>query len=178
MLAAVVGRHVLAADPTAAQPPYAQWALQKLYDDVRTGYRIAPVPLKTEGKDWTLVGLGSYLVNAAGGCGDCHTYPNWKVGGNPYLGQKKQVNVAGYMAGGRPFGPGVISLNLTPDRHGNPAGVTQAQFIHLMRTGQDPRDPSTLLQVMPWPDYQDLSDTDLTAIYAYLRTIPARPNNY
>jgi hypothetical protein len=26
-------------------------------------------------KDFVFVGLGSYLVNAAGGCNDCHTNP-------------------------------------------------------------------------------------------------------
>jgi len=31
---------------------------------------------------------------------------------------------------------------------------------------------SPLLQVMPWPVYQDLTDRDLRAIYEYLRAIP------
>jgi hypothetical protein len=35
-----------------------------------------------------------------------------------------------------------------------------------------------LLQVMPWPTYQNLSDRDLLAIYTYLSAIPAiRPQN-
>ena len=29
-----------------------------------------------------------------------------------------------------------------------------------------------LLQVMPWPEYQDWTDHDLVAIYEYLKAIP------
>src|SRR5215468_10964586 len=45
--------------------------------------------LNLAGKHWALVGLGSYLVNTTG-CNDCHTHPNWALGGNPFLGQTKQ----------------------------------------------------------------------------------------
>ena len=37
--------------------------------------QIAPVPLSLAGLNRDLVGLGSYLVNAIGGCQDCHTNP-------------------------------------------------------------------------------------------------------
>ena len=43
---------------------------------VLRGYEIAPVPLNLKGKDWALVGLGSYLVNSTG-CNDCHIHPNY-----------------------------------------------------------------------------------------------------
>ena len=43
---------------------------------VLRGYEIAPVPLNLKGKDWALVGLGSYLVNSTG-CHYCHTHPNY-----------------------------------------------------------------------------------------------------
>ena len=54
-------------------------------NQILRGYEIAPVPLNLAGKDWRLVGLGSYIVNTTG-CNDCHTHPNWANGGNPYLG--------------------------------------------------------------------------------------------
>jgi hypothetical protein len=38
---------------------------------IERGFEIAPVPLRLEGKNRALVGLGSYLVNL-GGCNDCH----------------------------------------------------------------------------------------------------------
>ena len=40
---------------------------------IREGFAIAPVPLNLEGKDVKAVGLGSYLVNAAMGCNECHS---------------------------------------------------------------------------------------------------------
>src|SRR5690348_11533729 len=71
---------------------------------VLRGFEIAPVNLNLAGKDWVLVGLGSYLVNTTG-CNDCHTHPNWAENGNPFLGQPEQINVQQYLTGGRIFGP-------------------------------------------------------------------------
>jgi hypothetical protein len=146
------------------------------WDRVRIaqGFKIAPVPLKLQGLDRGLVGLGSYIVNAQGGCNDCHTNPPFAAGGNPFQGQPKKVNADRYLAGGTPFGPGIVSRNLTPDAKGLPGGLTLAQFVRVMRTGKDPDRPGRLLQVMPWPVYQDMLDRDLKAIYEYLRAIPSR----
>jgi hypothetical protein len=144
------------------------------------GYEIAPVRLNLVGKDWALVGLGSYIVNTTG-CNDCHTHPNWAAGGNPYLGQPEQINTAQYLTGGRiyttPAGM-FTSANITPDKIGRPAGLTLAGFFEVMHFGHDPRDPpGDLLQVMSWPLYRWKTDRELTAIYEYLRAIPSLPNN-
>ncbi len=109
-------------------------------DRVVRGFQIAPVHLTLRNRDRNLVGLGSYIVNAQAGCNDCHTNPSYAAGHDPYLGQPKQVNVAGYLAGGRAFGP-IVSRNITPDDHGLPAGLTLAEFKKVMRTGHDPDDP-------------------------------------
>jgi hypothetical protein len=139
------------------------------------GFDIAPVHLNLEGKRRDLVGLGSYLVNAIGGCNDCHTQPSYAPGGDPFMGQPKKVNAKNYLAGGQPFGP-FISRNLTPEAHGLPAGHTFAEFKKILRTGidMDHQHPQfgPLLQVMPWPTFQSMSDHDLRAIYEYLRAIP------
>jgi hypothetical protein len=121
------------------------------------------------------VGLGSYLVNAVGGCNDCHTAPPYTQDPYAFLGAPKQVNVPCYLAGGSPFGPGpgVVSRDITPWENGKPAGLTFDQFRHVIRTGEDPDNPGELLQVMPWPVYQTMSDNDLQAIYEYLLSIPA-----
>ncbi len=140
---------------------------------VDEGFRIAPVPLKFSPENKYNVGLGSYLVNS-GGCNDCHTNPSFAPGGNPYLGQKKKINAAHYLAGGQLFGP-FVSRNLTPE-NGLPAGRTYAQFVQEIRTGidLDHAHPQfgPLLQVMPWPSFQNFSDNDLRAIYEYLKAIP------
>jgi len=139
------------------------------------GFRVAPVPLNISGKDPLLVGLGSYLVNTQGGCNDCHTNPSYAAGGNPFNGEPKRINAQNYLAGGMAFGP-FTSRNLTPDTTtGLPAGLTLAQFQQVMRTGVDLKQahpPISLLQVMPWPLYQDMTDRDLRAMYEYLRAIP------
>lgn len=144
---------------------------------IRRGFEIAPVRLKFSRKNRDRVGLGSYLVNAAGGCNDCHTNPSYATGGDPFQGQKKAVNAAAYLGGGRVFFGPVVSRNLTPDTTGLPAGGASFQeFEAIMRTGIDPDQAhpqlGPFLQVMPWPVYQDLTDNDLRAIYAYLKAIP------
>jgi hypothetical protein len=137
--------------------------------------------LNFAGKDWALVGLGSYLVNSTG-CNDCHTHPNWAANHNPYMGQPKQINTAVYLSGGRQFLKSdgtvlVTSANITPDKWtGRPAGLTLAEFLEVMQTGHDPKD-GDILQVMPWPLYQWKTDRDLTAMYEYLRVIPSLPTN-
>ena len=103
-------------------------------DQIRVGYKIIaeifPKGVKNlniAGKDRELVGLGSYLVNTTG-CNDCHTYPNWAKGGNPFLGEKEQINTERYLSGGRFFGP-IKSANITPDLSGNPAGLDRREFL-------------------------------------------------
>jgi hypothetical protein len=147
---------------------------------IQEGYRISPVRLDLKGKNPALVGLGSYLVNAVGGCNDCHTCPSYKPGHNPYGpplgppgGGDGQVNGTNFLAGGVPFNPpGVTSANLTPaTKGGQPEqGNSFAEFAHLIRTGHEPN--GDILQVMPWPVYRNMTDRDLRAIYEYLAAIP------
>ena len=146
------------------------------YDDaaVQKGIRISPVPIDTTGRDRNQVGYGSYLVNAVGGCNDCHTNPSYTPDGDPFRGQPKKVNTAGFLAGGNAFGP-FTSRNLTPSVEG-PVTGSLANFKRVIRTGVDLKQLhpqiSPLLQVMPWPVYQDMEDRDLDAIFAYLSSIP------
>jgi hypothetical protein len=138
---------------------------------VQRGFDLAPVHLNLRHKNRALVGLGSYIVNAQGACNDCHTCPPFTPDHDPYTGGDGTPNAANYLAGGTPFGP-FVSRNITPDADGNPAGLTRAEFIELMRTGHDPDNPGGLLQVMPWPVYGRMLKSDLSAVYEYLRAIP------
>jgi hypothetical protein len=142
---------------------------------IQAGFNFAKdqgITLDLSGKNRALVGLGSYLVNAVGGCNDCHTNPSYTTGGNPYDREPKQVNVDCYLAGGRPFGP-FVSRDITPYEQGMPAGLTFEEFLNVIRTGEDPDNQGIVLQVMPWPTYQAMTDRDLLAIYTYLSAIPA-----
>ena len=95
-------------------------------------------------------------------------------------------------------GPDIISRNLTPDKSGRPeGGNTLEQFKAILRTGHDfdnlhptctsalpvpkpancipaPVDGS-LLQVMPWPVFSNMTDHQIEAIYEYLSAIPCNP---
>jgi hypothetical protein len=140
---------------------------------VAVGYRINPVELRLRGKNRLLVGLGSYLVNATGGCNDCHTHPPFAPGGDPFKDETEIINTAQFLSGGRQFGP-ITAANITPDEHGRPAGLTFEEFEHLMRTGKD---DGEILQVMPWNVYGKMTHLDLRAIYEYLSAIPSLPDN-
>jgi len=148
---------------------------------IRIGFQVAPVPLALRHKDPNLVGLGSYIVNTRASCNDCHTNPPFVPGHNPHLGQPPEVNAAAYLAGGTNFAGGlIVSRNITPDEHGLPAGLTFAQFVHLLKTGIDPDNIhpqiSPLLQIMPWPYFRTMSAHDLAAVYEYLAAIPPLPS--
>jgi hypothetical protein len=139
------------------------------------------IHLNLQHRNREVVGLGSYLVNAVGGCNDCHTAPPFTLDPMVGLGAPKQINNACYLAGGQPFGPppfglppgSPVSRDITPFEDGKPAGLTFNQFRHVIRTGEDPDNPGQVLRVMPWPAYQAMTDSDLRAIYEYLSAIPA-----
>jgi hypothetical protein len=142
------------------------------------GVALNPVPLKVEGRNAAVVIRGSYLVNASRHCSFCHTCP-------PYAAAPESappdftpaVNAVNYMAGGKRFGAAKdtnapVSANLTPElKTGLPGGLTYEQFRTALRTGQSHK-TGRKLEGMPWPMFQDLTDSDLLAIYEYLSAIP------
>jgi hypothetical protein len=146
---------------------------------VKRGYAIVPpgVVLNLVDKDRRLVGLGSYAVNT-NGCVDCHSHPTYSPGGDPFRGEPERLNAEEYLSGGRQFGPQITAPNITPDSAGRPAGLTRSEFIQMMRTGHNPKDPpGEIVQVMPWPVYGKKTELELIAMYEYLRAIPSLPDN-
>jgi mono/diheme cytochrome c family protein len=100
---------------------------------------------------------GAYLVRMAT-CSDCHTPLDPKF--NPIPGME--------MAGGNPIEKGVNSANLTPD----PSGIgyyDEALFVQTMRTGSVRA--RKLNFAMPWWMFRNMTDDDLKAVFAYLRTL-------
>jgi hypothetical protein len=92
-------------------------------------------------------------------------------------------------------GPNIITRNLTPDKTGRPeGGHTLKQFKTILRTGKDydqlhptcttatptpkpancipPPVDGSLLQVMPWPVFHNMTDHQIESIYEYLKAIP------
>ncbi|SNT27097.1 c-type cytochrome [Tropicimonas sediminicola] len=60
--------------------------------------------------------------------------------------------------------------NLTPSTSGL-GDWTDTQIADAIRTGQRP-DGRLLAPAMPWPAYAELSDEDVAALVAYLRSLP------
>ncbi|MCU1279965.1 MAG: putative diheme cytochrome c-553, partial [bacterium] len=105
---------------------------------------------------------GRYLANL--GCLTCHT-PN----GAAPLG----LDVTKAYAGGRSFGGGLKSANLTPDATGL-AGWTTADIIATLKTNQEKGTGVMLLAPMAGgPDgFGGLFDADLADLAAYVHTLP------
>ncbi len=103
---------------------------------------------------------GKYLVTL-GGCNDCHT-PRLKTG--PIAGM--ELSGGGTMKGA--WGE-AAPANLTPDASGI-SYYDEALFIRTLRTGYVGARP--LSSIMPFEVYKNLTDDDLKAIYAYLRSMP------
>jgi hypothetical protein len=70
-------------------------------------------------------------------------------------------------------GPGGVSFakNLTPDKETGLGSWTEAIFIKAMRTGKDMGEGRPILPPMPVEAFGKLSDTELKAIFAYLKTL-------
>ena len=149
-------------------------------------------------KNLELIKRGEYLVGY-GGCGDCHTPklftsqgpepdPNRLLSGHPsdatlpeipqeVIGQEKWgALVTNDLTAW--FGPWGVSFasNLTPDINTGIGGWTEELFIKTMRTGKHFGVGREILPPMPWPTLAGLTDEDLGAIFAYLKSIKAIEN--
>jgi hypothetical protein len=70
-------------------------------------------------------------------------------------------------------GPWGISYtaNLTPDRDTGLGAWTEQQFIETLRTGRHQGRGRQILPPMPWQPFGTMTDPDLKAVFAYLRSI-------
>ncbi|WP_439580786.1 c-type cytochrome [Elioraea sp.] len=114
--------------------------------------------------DTPQVARGQYLVDVVMQCGTCHDTPDARGRADPAMRQ----------AGGRVFanvGLRAVTPNITPDPDTGIGAWTAAQFADAMRNGRRP-DGSLIGPPMPVEAYRGISDGDLAAVWAYLRTIP------
>jgi len=110
----------------------------------------------------TRVERGKYLVEVLGACGNCHSpkAPGGEVAGK---------HLAGGFEISQVFGVAVAS-NITPDRETGIGAWTDGEIVRSIREGKS-RDGRTLGPPMPFDLYRGLSDTDVQAMVAYLRTV-------
>jgi mono/diheme cytochrome c family protein len=105
---------------------------------------------------------GAYLVNSIMGCGNCHTPmgPNGPLPGMDLAG--------GTVFDEKPFT--ARAPNITQDRETGIGAWTDAQIARAVREGIRP-DGSLIGPPMPFEHYRHVSDSDLAAVVAYLRTV-------
>lgn len=114
----------------------------------------------------TALERGEYLVRGPGGCGNCHT-PFGPEG--PDLTRE----LAGRLVEDGPAFR-AVAANLTPA--GPVAAWSDAELARAIREGIRP-DGSIIGPPMPVMMYRGLSDGDVAAIVAFLRTLPAVAND-
>jgi hypothetical protein len=68
------------------------------------------------------------------------------------------------------------AANLTPDRETGLGAWTEQNFVDTMRTGRHMGRGRPILPPMPWQMVKNLTDQDLKAVFAYLRTLPTVKN--
>ena len=129
--------------------------------------KVEPVQAQS---DEDLVARGEYLVQVAG-CVGCHT---------PFTDfARLEFDEERLFSGGNPFDLGplgvVFSRNLTSDEETGLGSWSDEQIKLAIRAGID-KEGNRLLPVMPYPVYQGMAESDLDAIVAYLRTVPAIGN--
>ncbi|NMM03241.1 c-type cytochrome [Paraburkholderia sp. RP-4-7] len=111
---------------------------------------------------------GAYLVQGAAHCGTCHTPRGIGM-------QEKAYDEAGsgYLAGAE-LG-GWQAFNITSDRNAGVGIWTTQQIVQYLRTGNVPGRAQAAgpMGEAVEHSFSKLADSDLTAIAAYIRTVPA-----
>ncbi len=110
----------------------------------------------------TLLERGAYLMKSIVACGNCHTP---KKRGNPDTGRE--------LAGGNVFDEKpftAYAANITPDKETGIGSWTDAQIIAAIREGRRP-DGSIIGPPMPVGALRGMSDRDVKAVVAYLRSV-------
>ena len=111
---------------------------------------------------------GRYLVETIAGCGNCHT----PRGPGGVFDASKEL-AGGFVIDEKPFR--AVASNITPDKETGIGAWTDAQIAKAIREGIRP-DGSLIGPPMPFELYRKLSDTDLAAMVAYLRTVKPASN--
>lgn len=117
------------------------------------------------------VALGKYLSTGALGCFQCHSQ-DFKT--NNEIEPEKSL---GFFGGGNPMldmeGNLVPSLNITFDKTSGIGNYSESDFLHTVKDGKRPNGTSVRYPMEP---YSVLSDREVNAIYAYLKTVPVLSN--
>ncbi len=109
----------------------------------------------------SLIARGKYVATEAD-CSSCHTAP----GGKPFAGGDVLKTPFGEF-----YGP-----NITPDKQHGIGTWTREDFTRALRLGVR-KDGADLYPAMPYTSYTKMSDADIAALWAYMRSIPPDSNS-
>jgi mono/diheme cytochrome c family protein len=84
-------------------------------------------------------------------------------------------NLAGGVVLETPFGK-MVAPNITPDKETGIGNYTAQEFVLAMKRGVAPRG-RRLYPAMPYPYYAQMSDSDVAALWDYLRTVKPVKNS-
>lgn len=162
-----------------------------------TGPAVSDDAEPTKSETNQLAERGKYLVSF-GGCHDCHSPKNMTdrgpvpdmtraLSGHPEKDKLSSFHKDLILKDGwvlfspdltSSVGPwGVVhAMNLTPDDNTGIGLWTKEMFVNAMRTGKHMGSGRPIMPPMPWMNLNELTDEDLEAIYAYLRTLPPVKN--
>ena len=118
-----------------------------------------------------LVARGAYIANTIGACVMCH---NGRPAGVEYQKEPERFTEFSDMFGGVTITTGGMTIaipNITPDRQTGIGAWTDDEIRRAIRDGIQP-DGDKLLSFMPFMQYQYMSDGDVNALVAYLRSVP------
>lgn len=118
------------------------------------------------------VAYGRYIATGKVECYSCHS-PTFKT-----MNIMEPEKTPGYFSGGNPMtgedGKVVLTRNLTPDKETGIGNMTEEQFIKAVKYGQRDGKPALRRPMIP---FTQMTDEEASAVYAYLRTIPAIHHN-
>ncbi len=133
----------------------------------QTGGEAAKEATPAAAAEWTLeqkIAEGARIATITG-CNDCHT-PGGLYGA-PDMSRALAGSEMGWIS---PAGTAYAS-NLTPDVQTGIGGWSEEQIASILRTGHRP-DGTPLLPPMPWPSTAQLTDREMSALTAYLKSLP------
>ncbi len=114
---------------------------------------------------------GKYLYNLVLDCDGCHGEKDFSRFGNPIV-----TSGAGFVFPPEMELPGtLVAPNITSDPEAGIGQWTDGEVIRAVREGIS-RDGHNLFPLMPYTGYRHMSDQDVYALVAYVRTIPPSKN--
>ncbi len=117
---------------------------------------------------------GRYLVENVLVCHYCHSKVDWHSpeGGLPIAG----TNLGGNRFPLENFPFPLVAPNVSADKTTGAGAWSDAQLANAIRNGIG-HDGRVLFPVMPFMQYRSMSDADLAAVIAYVRSLPAVKND-